>query len=267
MKIILWLLAFSAVFFLAVKYVERHNIFFPMKEIEVTPQVIGLPCEEVYLETSDKIRLHGWFIPKEKARRTLLFLHGNAGNISHRLEKLATFYELGFNTFIIDYRGYGKSEGSPSELGVYKDGDAAYKYLTRERNIPKDKIILYGESLGGAVAIDLAAREDVKALITEEAFTSLKDMAKQVYPFVPGFVVSNKFDSLSKIGNVTCQKLIIHSINDEIVPFHLGEKLFNAAKPPKELLKIIGPHNTCFFDSVEEIKKGLAPFSAESKQE
>jgi fermentation-respiration switch protein FrsA (DUF1100 family) len=260
MKVILWLIAMFVLFFLYVKYVERHNVYFPSREIQFTPGEIKLPYEEAYFETEDKKRLCGWFVPREGAGFTILFAHGNAGNISHRLEKLLVFHEMGFNTFIFDYRGYGKSEGSPSEAGLYKDAEAAYSYLTEKRKIGKDSIIFYGESLGGAVLIDLATKKSPKALITEEAFTSIVDMAKVVYPFIPGFMISTKFDSLSKIGNIATPKLVIHSRDDEIVPFYLGEKLFNAAKPPKKMLKIRGAHNMAFFDSQEEVKRGIRDF-------
>jgi fermentation-respiration switch protein FrsA (DUF1100 family) len=260
MKIILWLVIVGALFFLYVRYVERHNIYFPFKEIQSTPEVIGLGYEDVYFETGDGKRLHGWFIPRGEAKFTFLFAHGNAGNIGHRLEKLAVFNDMGFNVFIFDYRGYGKSEGAPSEAGLYRDAGAAYNYLIEKRDIAEGNIIFYGESLGGAVLIDLATEKKPGALITEEAFTSVSDMARIVYPFVPTFMISSKFDSLSKIKNVAAPKLIIHSVDDEIVLFRLGEKLFSAAAPPKEMLKIRGSHNTAFFDSVKEVRGGIEDF-------
>lgn len=271
MRYVVWIAIFTVVFLLWwVKYVERHNIYFPMKEIHTTPELIGLSHEEVYFRAPDDIQLHGWFIPnnmaeftppfRERAGFTILFCHGNGGNISHRLEKIELLHRLGLNVFIFDYRGYGKSKGSPSESGLYKDVDAAYHYLTEERKVSNHNIILYGESLGGAVAIDLAKGQDVRALITEEAFTSIKDMAKIVYPFVPSFLISNKFDSISRIKEVTCPKLIIHSINDEIAPFYLGQKLFDVAAPPKEFLKIRGSHNTAFLDSEEQLTEGIKSF-------
>ena len=264
MKFLFWLIAAIIIFIVWVRYIERHSIYFPMKGNTTTPESIGLPYEENYFTTSDNVRLHGWFIPnKERSAYTVIFCHGNAGNISHRLEKIALLYKLGLSIFIFDYRGYGKSEGSPSEQGLYKDVDAAYKYLTKERGISKDDIVLYGESIGGAVCINLAAKSDSRALITEEAFTSTKDMAKIYYPFMPHFMLSSKLDSVSKIKNVKCPKLIIHSINDEIVPFRLGEKLFDAARPPKKFLKIQGSHNTCFLDSEEEFTEGIRSFLAE----
>jgi len=264
MKFLFWLTALIIIFVVWARYVERRSIYFPMKGIMTTPKSIDLPYEEIYFKTFDNVRLHSWFIPNDKRPAyTVIFCHGNAGNISHRLEKIALLYKLGLDIFIFDYRGYGKSEGTPSESGLYKDVDAAYKYLTEKRRIPKDNILLYGESIGGAVAINLAAKSDVRALITEEAFTSTKDMTKIYYPFMPHFIMSSKLDSVSKIKNIKSPKLIIHSIDDEIVPFRLGEKLFNAAGPPKRFLKIRGSHNTCFLDSEEEFMEGVRSFLTE----
>jgi len=260
MKIIIWLVLAAFIFIFWARYIERHNLYFPMKEIFNTPEIISLPFEEVFLVTADGKNLHGWFVPGDKARYTVLFLHGNGGNISHRLEKIALLHNLNLNVFIFDYRGYGKSTGSPSEAGLYKDADSAYEYLVKKKNIPQDNIILYGESLGGAVAIDLALRKNIKALITEDAFSSVRDMARVVYPFIPSFIISNKFDSVSKIKNVPSRKLIIHSIDDEIVPFRLGEKLYNEAAHPKEFLKLRGAHNTAFLDSEKAFAEGIESF-------
>lgn len=260
MKLLLWLVISIIIFLVGIRYIEKHSIYFPMKEMSITPEEIGLPYEDIYFETPDNKKLNGWFVPHDNAKFTILFVHGNAGNISHRLEKILIFHNLGHNIFIFDYRGYGKSNGSPSEAGLYKDAEAAYNYLINERKIPEDNIILYGESIGGAVIIDLANKVKVRALITEEVFTSVKDMAKIAYPFLPYFIFSSRFDSIPKIKGVKCPKLMIHSIDDEIVPFRLGEKLFNAANPPKTFLKIRGSHNTAFLDSEEQFKEGIKAF-------
>lgn len=260
MKLLFWI-AFSVILFLiAIRYVERQSIYFPMKEITATPDLIGLPYEEIYFNASDGKRLNGWFIPNEKALFTLILCHGNAGNISHRVEKISIFHDLGLNVLVFDYRGYGKSEGSPSEQGLYEDLRAAYNYLTGERKISGRDIILFGESIGGTVAIDLARKADVRALITEGAFTSIKDMARIAFPIMPYFIFSSRFDAISKIKAVTCPKLVIHSVDDEIVPFGLGEKLYNAAEEPKRFLKIRGSHNTAFLESKEEFIEGIRSF-------
>jgi len=260
LKIALWILVFVIIFLLSVRYIERQSIYFPMKEMSITPSDVGLSYEDIYFTTSDGKRLNGWFVPGEEGGVTVLFFHGNAGNISHRLEKLAIFREMGVHTFIIDYRGYGKSAGVPTEAGLYKDAEAAYDQLAGEWKIPADKIVLYGESIGGGVALDLARKKEVKAVITEDTFTSIKDMARMAYPFLPPFIFESKFDSVSNIKKVECPVLIMHSRDDEIVPFYMGEKLYEAAGEPKELLVLRGSHNTAFLDSEESYRSGIKKF-------
>ncbi len=272
MKALLYLGFFIIVFLIGVRYIERHNIYFPEKEIIASPKAVGLVYEEIYFKTSDNKQLNGWFVPNNQGEIypvrerssltgfTLIFCHGNAGNISHRIDKILLLHRLGLNLFIFDYRGYGKSLGVPCEAGLYKDAAAAHSYLIKQRGVSQDDIIVYGESIGGVVAVDLAHRVKLRALITEEAFTSVKDMGKIVYPFLPKFIFSNRFNCISKIREVECPKLIIHSIDDEIVPFHLGERLFNAAQPPKKFLKIRGSHNTAFLDSKQQFTEGISSF-------
>lgn len=260
MRVLLWVVFFIIIFVIGIRYIEKRSIYFPMKGIFTSPGTVGLSYEEIYFETSDSKRLNGWFIPNDKAKFTVIFCHGNAGNISHRIEKILLLHRLGLNIFIFDYRGYGKSQGSPCELGLYKDAIAAYGYLTKEREVSEDNIILYGESIGGVVAIELAHKTKARALITEETFTSIKDMTKIAYPFLPHFIFSSRFNGISKIREVKCPKLFIHSIDDEIVPFYLGEKLFNAAKSPKKFLRIRGSHNTAFLDSEEQFTEGIKSF-------
>lgn len=260
MKLIFWILIVVLLFFLYIKLLEHYSIYFPSRDIAVTPEAVGLTYEDVYVKTADNNKLHGWFIPHKEAGYTILFCHGNAGNISHRMDKLFVFYSLHFNTFIFDYRGYGKSQSFPTENGLYKDADAVYRYLTEKRGIPQEKIILYGESLGGAVIINLALSTTPYAVITEETFSSVKDMARIYYSFIPTVFVSNKYDSISKIKDISCPKLIIHSKEDDIVPFSLGEKLYSNASSPKQFLIIHGSHNTAFFDSLDDLKKGIQSF-------
>ncbi|MFH1552884.1 MAG: alpha/beta hydrolase [Candidatus Omnitrophota bacterium] len=260
MNLLLWLVVFIALFLIAVRYIEKRSIYFPMREITATPELVGLPFEEVSFQTSDNKRLNGWFIANSQGKLTLVFCHGNAGNISHRLEKVLILHNLGMNVFVFDYRGYGKSTGVPTEAGLYRDVKAAYDYLRIERKIAEGDIVLYGESIGGAVAVNLAQELNVRALITEETFSSIKDMAKIAYPFIPHYVFSSRFDVTSKIRNVACPKLIIHSVDDEIVPFNLGEKLFSEAAQPKTFLRIRGTHNTAFLDSKKQFIEGIRSF-------
>jgi len=246
-----------------VRYIEGKSIFHPTKEIPVTPQDINLAFEDVYFVTRDQIRLNGWLIKNPKAQATLLFFHGNAGNISQRLEKIAMFYAMGLNVFILDYRGYGRSQGDPTEKGIYIDAMAAYDYLRTRTDIDKDKIIGYGASLGGVVAVDLAGERKLAALIIDSSFTSAADISKTIYPFIPTLLLQTKMDSVNKVKDILIPKLFIHSINDEIIPFQLGKELFAAAANPKEFLQITGGHNTNHVDSRDKFISGIGSFLIE----
>lgn len=243
-----------------VKYIENKFTFYPEKRIEFYPSVFNLDFEDVYVKTEDEIRINGWFIPQSNVKYTLLFLHGNGGNIGTRLKKLLMLHNTGINIFIIDYRGFGKSKGKGSEKGLYFDAKAAYNYLVDIRGIQPEQIILYGESLGAAVAIDLACNAKVKAIIVEGAFSRGRDMADKLCPILPKPFFSNSYDSLKKIENVQVPKLFIHSRNDEIVPFALANKLYNASPEPKELVEIDGGHNTAFLVSQKKYISSIGLF-------
>lgn len=259
-RVLYWILLVFGLIVAYTKYIENTSVFFPVKAIELYPSVVNLPFEDVYIKTDDGLRINGWFIPRRNAKYTLLFCHGNAGNVGDRVEKLGMLWEIGVNIFIIDYRGYGKSEGRPSEKGFYLDASAAYNYLVNSRHIQPDEIILYGESLGTTVVIDLASKVKVKAIIVEGAFSSGRDIAGKIYPFLPTFLFSNRFNSLEKIKKVEAAKLFIHSRNDEIVPFALANKLYNAARGPKDFSEIAGGHNSAFSDSKEKYLSSLGSF-------
>ncbi len=217
-----------------VRYLEQKSLYYPTKEMEGTPAVLGLDYRDIVFSTPDKVTLHGWFVPAPDARCSVLFFHGNGGNISHRLGKIDFLHKLGANVFIVDYRGYGRSGGRPRESGLYQDASAAYAYL---RDVLKqDCVIVYGESLGGAVAIDLALRQKVAGLVLEGTFSNVADMAKTVYPWLPAAVLSSKFDSLTKIASVRAPKLQLHAQDDDIVPFDLGKRLYETAGEPKAVL-------------------------------
>jgi len=262
MNIIYFFLLIIALVIAYAKYIETRGIYFPQKAIEVYPSDAGVEFEEVNLKTQDGVLINGWFIPQDKARYTLLFLHGNAGNISYRLEKINLLQSCGANVFIIDYRGFGKSQGRPSEKGFYLDARAAYDYLLSGRNILPGQIILYGESMGTAVSVDLASREKVGGVILEGAFSCGRDMARIIYPFMPPFVFSDSFNSLKKIKNVRAPKLFLHSKDDEIVPFLLAQKLYNASFEPKKFQELKGNHNNLFIESGGEYVDAVSSFVA-----
>jgi len=251
MKIILSIAAALIILFLFIRFLEYRSLYFPLKKIEATPAELGLAYEDIAVAARDGIEISGWFVPAVKPRATLLFCHGNGGNISHRLEKIKMFNFLNLNVLIFDYRGYGRSKGRPSESGLYLDADAVYEYLVNRKNITAGKIIAYGESLGGSVAVDLAGRREMGGVIIEEGFTSVRDMGKTVLPWIPAAVYGSEFDSLRKIKNVTSPILVIHSIDDEIVPFEQGRRLFDEAPEPKEFVRLQGGHNNAFLISDE----------------
>ena len=247
---------------LFLRWSEPHMIYFPLREIEQTPAAIGLPFEEVTPRAADGVQIHGWFVAANVAAApTVLFFHGNAGNISHRLEKLAILHELGMSVLLIDYRGYGRSEGKPDEPGLYLDARAAHAYLTRMRGIPERQIILYGESLGSAVAVDLAAESQVGGLILEAPFTSVADVGRDVYPFLPvGLLARSKYDSLGKIARIRVPLLVLHSREDEIFPMRHAEQLLAAAPEPKRLVELAGGHNDAFLVSENNYRGALQEF-------
>lgn len=260
LRIIIYILTAIILLVGYIKYIESRSVFFPTQEIQFSPQVTNLSFEDIYIETEDKLKINGWFIPHSNAGYTLLLFHGNGGNIQDRLDKIYLLHRMGLNIFIIDYRGYGRSQGRPNEAGIYLDAWAAYNYLIDKRNISPKQIILYGESLGCAVAVDLAFKVKIKGLILEGSFSKGRDMARRIYPFLPSFLFSNRFDSLAKIKAVNAPKLFIHSQNDEIVPIDLARKLYNTALEPKHFVEILGSHNTAFLDSQEAFLSAVASF-------
>ena len=232
----------------------------PGRSLDMTPADAGMEYEDVSIETADEVALHGWFIPGQSAR-TLLFFHGNAGNISHRLESIRQFRSLGLSVFIIDYRGYGQSRGRTTERGMYRDADAAWRYLTTDRGIAANNIVIFGRSLGASVASWLAAEHPPSALIVESSFTSVPDIAQELYPWLPARWLSRlKHATREYIRDVRCPVLVVHSRDDEIIPFHHAEAIFAAANEPRSLLEIRGGHNDAILVDEQNYLKGLGKF-------
>jgi fermentation-respiration switch protein FrsA (DUF1100 family) len=257
-------------------------VYFPMRAHDGgTPEAIGAPFEDVWLDASDGVRVHAWFVPAcapasgvgedstraaapERARRlAVLFLHGNAGNVSHRLGKLETLRDLGVAVLMLDYRGYGASQGSPDEPGLYRDADAAYDWLIG-RGLAAADVVLYGESLGGTVATELAARRPVGGLVLESTPSSILGVARHHYPFVPiKALLSARYDALSRIGRVSAPILILHSPEDEIVPFVMAEEMRAGARAPVRLVRLRGGHNDNFLVAAQAYRSALEEFLAE----
>ncbi len=222
-------------------------IFFPERRLESTPGDWGLVHQEVWVTAADGVRLHGWHFPAP-SRTLLLFCHGNAGNISHRLDNIKRLLEVGLGVYIFDYRGYGLSEGSPGERGFYLDAEAAFAWAGEKARAEGQRMVVFGRSLGGAAAVDLAGRDGCAGVILESAFTNLGAMARAHYPLplLPGWL-AGRFDSLSRIGNLRCPALFIHGDRDEVVPYELGRALYEAAPQPKEFYTLAGAgHNDTY---------------------
>lgn len=260
------LVAFALAYFAVIVLVflfQSKLVYFPQmgREIAVTPRAYGLDFEPAEIKTADGETLYAWWVPVPDARGTVLLLHGNAGNISHRLDYLLMFRRLHYSTLIVDYRGYGRSTGSPSEEGTYRDAEAAWNYLVKTRAVNPADIVIFGESLGGAVAAWLAARVAPRAVVLASTFTSAPDLGAQVYPFLPVRLISRfKYDTLDSLRRVRAPVLVAHSRDDDIVPFAHGQKLYAAANAPKQFLEMRGGHNDGFVFMREEWVKVLADF-------
>jgi fermentation-respiration switch protein FrsA (DUF1100 family) len=240
------LLIVGIVVALRMNILERF-IFFPEAALIGTPASLALPYEDVRFPADDGTMLHGWWVPGRRPE-TLLWFHGNAGNISHRLDNLRLLHDhVGINVLLFDYRQYGRSAGSVSEAGVYADARGARAYLLSRADVAADRIVYFGRSLGSAVAIDLAVTQSPRGLILETPFTSLRDMARQLLPRPLSAVLPRSFDSLDKIRAVGCPKLFLHGDQDEIIPYEQGRRLFAAAPPPKAFFTIRGAgHNDTY---------------------
>jgi fermentation-respiration switch protein FrsA (DUF1100 family) len=233
-------------------FMQSAFLYRPLREVVYTPEDIGIEFENVTLETTDGVKLNAWYVPAKDAEMTILFCHGNGGNIMHRLDSISLFNKLGLNCFIFDYRGYGQSEGKPTEEGTYTDALTAYKWLTQTKKIFPEEIIIFGRSLGGSVAAYLAERMKVRAMVLESCFTSYADMGEKFYPYMPvRWFARFKYDTISYLKKVQCPVMIIHSRNDEMVPFEFALELYDAAAEPKEFVEITGNHNDGFLVSGE----------------
>lgn len=260
-------LAGCVAFIMFFSHIENYLVFFPEKDLELQPHDLGLDAEDAYVDTPDGVRLHGWFFPPPDAEApVLLFCHGNAGNISHRLDNVQHLVRHGFGVFLFDYRGYGRSTGKPSEQGIYQDGWSAYSYLVNERKIPADRIVSFGRSLGGTVALEVALRHPVRCLILESTFTHTRGMARHMGPFaLLSPVLPAHFNNLAKIPRLEGPKLLIHGTADDLVPFSMGQALFEAAREPKTFLPLEGAgHNDTYVKGGEPYFQALVGFAEEA---
>ena len=245
---------------------DRWLAFFPTREITNTPDDLGMHFEEVYFPAADGTQLHGWFIPG-RGDDTLVWFHGNAANISNRVYNIMLLYQhVGANVFIFDYRGYGRSDGKPSEKGLYSDGEGVLEYLRSRDDIDHDRLVLFGRSLGGCIVAELAMRHRVKAVIIESSFTSSDALARHLRPVLtillrPWMLVRSRFDSLSKMPRIHSPVMVVHGDKDVTVPIHMGRELFNAANEPKRFYEIKGAtHDDTHIVGGEAYFKALRDF-------
>ena len=263
LNILLTIAIAYAVILLLVFVFQSHLVYFPQVErkLLVTPSAASLDYEDVQLRTADDVRLHGWWVPARDARGAVLILHGNAGNISHRIDYLKMFHRLRYSTLLIDYRGYGKSDGGPSEEGTYHDAEAAWSHLIEARKLAPRDIVILGESLGGGVATWLAAKHPPRALVLASTFTSVPDLGAKVYPWLPVRLLARiTYGNLERLPKIGAPVFIAHSRDDDIIPYAHAETLFAAAREPKQLLTMSGGHNDGFLFVRDEWVAALAAF-------
>lgn len=250
---------------LAIRSIENRFIYFPPKHprgFPAPPSFSGVQCQEVWLRTKDGIDLNARYFPCRASRKAILWFHGNAEDIGTGFSELKFYLRLGLNLLAVDYRGYGKSSGSPSEEGLYLDADAAYHHLTENHHIRPEDVVLLGHSLGGVVAIDLASRRKCGGLIVESSLTNARDMVRRILGFsLFGYIPKARFDSLSKIARVHTSTLIVHGTQDELTPFSMGEQLFESAPEPKSFFPLPGAgHNNILEIGAETYFERLMAF-------
>jgi len=253
-------LFFVLLLYLSLKYYEHSKVYRPRDNLVAFPDNYNIEFEDISFSSRDKVLLNGWFI-KGMSDRVILFCHGNFGNISSRIDIIKELRSLACNIFIFDYRGFGRSNGVPSEEGLYNDALGAYDYL-KERGYKNRDIILFGRSLGGVIVIFLASLiENFRGLIVDSSFCSSQALGYDILGFnLPRFIISNRLESIKRIKNIKISKLIIHSEDDNLIPFHHGKELFEEATEPKRFLKIHGMHNNCISESKDIYIVGIKAF-------
>jgi len=263
MLLLIILAGFYVVFCFMIFLYQKRLLYYPERGVFLNPGHMQMDYEPVTLESGEngEASIVGCYVPSERDRATLLFCHGNAGNISNRLESIKQFSALGLNVFIFDYRGYGESRGPLTEKGTYDDALAAWRYLTETRGEAPERIIVFGRSLGGAVAVWLATQVEPAALIVESSFTSVVDMGRKLYPYLPIRLLARyRYNSLARLRDIHCPTLFIHSPDDNLVPYEYGRRLFEAANEPREFLDIRGMHNDGYLISEDVYLPGIDAF-------
>jgi fermentation-respiration switch protein FrsA (DUF1100 family) len=248
--VLLRLAAAYAVICLIMFLIQKKFLYYPSDDIFGNPADVGIPFQSLRLQTADGESLEAWHIPYLDSPVTVLYCHGNGGNISMRLDTARFFHQLGLSLFMFDYRGYGQSSGSPSEKGLYIDADAAWRYLVETLHIEPEKIVLRGHSLGGAVAAHLASERKVGALILESTFPSATAVGQATFPWLPvRWLLWHRYDNLDQLRDSRIPVLVMHSRSDELIPFRFGESVYARVGGQKKFVEISGDHNTGFLTS------------------
>ena len=252
-KNLIGLLVTCLLMVLMLRWFEHSQVYHPDRVLTATGAELGRPFENVLFKSSDGAELHGWFFPANtnspRTHLAMLVCHGNAGNIGHRLDTCAALLTTGVNVFVFDYRGYGRSQGRPSEEGTYRDVVAAYEWL-RQRGFPGTNIVAFGESLGGGVAAELAVREPVGGLVLQSTFTSIPDIGAELFPWLPvRWLGKIQYDTRAKLSRLKVPVLVMHSRADEMIPFHHGQRNIAAANEPKLFWELTGDHNNPLADA------------------
>ncbi|MBI2387091.1 MAG: alpha/beta hydrolase [Elusimicrobia bacterium] len=262
--LLLWPLLAAALLYLGLRRFERSMTFVPSREMLAHPGTVGLAYEPLFLTASDGVKLRAWWIPgPSEDSPVMLCLHGNGGNLSHRTDKMRLFHDAGAAQLWLDWRGYGESAGTPDEPGLYRDALAGWAWLNAVKAVPASRLVLYGESLGGAPAIELASRVPAAGLIVDSSFTSAADMARHILPRFPVRLLSARFDNLARLPRVTIPTLFLHSPQDDIIPYAMALKNLGASgSAKKRLVDLKGSHNEGFLDSGPTYPKAIREFLA-----
>ena len=250
-----------AVVLVVLTALQSRFLYFPSREMVASPADAGMAYEDVRMTAEDGVTIHGWWMPAPDAPATVLFLHGNAGNVSYWLDAVRGYRALGWNVLLIDYRGYGLSDGAPSEHGTYLDAKAAWRHLIETRGIDRSRIVVVGRSLGGGVALGLLQDFRPAGVILEATFTSIPDMVAHVMRFsLLGALMRIHYPNLERVRGIDVPVLVVHSPHDDLVPFAHGRALFEAAPEPKRFLEIRGGHNEGFYEASAEYLRGVREF-------
>lgn len=263
-KNLIGLILFPIVLLMLFRWFEKQQVYQPRRHLEATGAALNRDWEEVWLDTSDGVRINAWFFPaaedSERSHQVILLSHGNAGNLSHRLQIIEILLATGANMLAYDYRGYGRSEGRPSEEGTYRDVEAAYQWL-KDRGFSAENIIAHGNSLGGGVSSWLAVHHPVGGLILQSAFTSVPDVGAELFPWLPvKWLASIQYDTVNRLPGLSVPVLVIHGVSDHLIPFSHAEKNYAAANEPKLLWKLNIDHNDSLLDDRKNYLEGINKF-------